>query len=317
VLADFGPTPRSWLASVPYALRVAQRTWSLRKQRGLEHEALRARLGEHHTALVTLGKALVARGDEPRLAPLRAAITQVQGEGTKLQHADQGVSRTREGNERALNLLRSEEAHLKEQLAPYLEAEQSALTAQRKAEEEVRRAQAMLKRAEIELRALESATAGVDPAKLSSLSLQLAQRKAALEALTPGMTQTSDALGKARRDLALARGGLDANQEKQRRMEAEARAREAEAEGEKQAAHGAYETALSELAEAALQQRLGELAPEPAARVGETGQAVELAVAGVARFDRALVLYDRNAVQRGVLLALGTVVAVVMVLVMR
>ncbi|HEX6242634.1 MAG TPA: hypothetical protein VFZ61_17090 [Polyangiales bacterium] len=316
-LADFGPAPSGWLASVPYAVRVGKRVLALRSERSLAHEALRGRLGEHHTALVTLGKALVACAEEPRLSPLRAAIAQVRDESTKLQHADQGVSRTREGNERALNLLRSEESHLKEQLAPYLEAEQAALAGQRKLEEELRRAQAMHKRAEIEMRALENATTGVDPGRLSALSLQLAQRKAALDALTPGLVQAGEALGKARRDLALARGGLDANQEKQRKMEADARAREAQAEGEKQAAHGAYETALSELAEAALQQRLGDLAPEQAARVGQTGQAVEQAVGDVARFDRALALYDRSAVRRGIMLVAMVVIGVVAVLVMR
>lgn len=306
-LADFGPTPRSWLSSVSYAARVAQRVWKLRRARGLAQEALRVCLTEHHAAMVAMGRALLLKAAEPRIEPLRAKITRVNEEQAKVDHADQGVSRTREGNDRAMALLRSEAEHLKEQLAPYLAAEQQAAQTQRKADEEVRRAQAMQKRVEIELRALETATAA-DPARVDALSAQLEQRREVVTTLGANLAQATEALGKTRRDLALSRGALDANEEKQKRLEAESRARENEAEGHKQVAHGAYEVALSELAEAAKKQQLGALAAEPEAHTKNTEREVEQAGAAVVRFDRALALYDRQAVIRGAIL-FGAVVA--------
>jgi hypothetical protein len=315
-LADFGPAPQSLLASAPYALRVAKRLLALRGQRSQAVAQLRARHIEHDAALVAVGSALLHMAQDPRLEPLRAELTRVQEESAKLQQADQGVSHTREGNARALAVLRSEAEHLKEQLAPYFAAEASALAAQRKVEEGVRRAQAMQKRAEIELRALESATGDVDPARLEALSLQLTQRRTALEELAPGLAQASEALGKARRDLALARGGLDANEEKQRRMEAEARTREAEAEGQKQAAHGAYERVLRELAEAAKQRQLSMLVPAPAAHAANTAESVDQASEALTRLERALVLYDRAALVRGVCVLCAVLAALVAALVL-
>jgi hypothetical protein len=315
-LADFGPTPRSWLASVSYTARVAQRVFKLHRARGLAKEALRLCLTEHHAALVAMGRELLLKAADPRVDPLRAKIARVHEEQAKVDHAAQGVSRTREGNERAMALLRSEAEHLKEQLAPYLAAEQQAAQAQRKVEEEVRRAQAMQKRVEIELRALETATS-VDPARLDALSAQLEQRREVVTTLNANLAESSEALGKSRRDLALSRGALDANEEKQKRLEGESRAREAEAEGHKQVAHGAYEVTLSELAEAAKKLKLAALVAEAEARTQNTEREVEQAGATVVRFDRALTLYDRDAVMRGAILFASVVVGLIATLMLR
>jgi hypothetical protein len=315
-LARFNDAPDGLLASVQYTFHVASRLWSLRKERTAAVTQQRLRAEEHKAALVALGEALMSQANDKRMEPVKSQVAQVHGERAKVAHADQGVERTREGNQRALALMRSEADHLKEELEPYVAAEKEALGAQRKADEEVRRAQAMQKRVEIELRALEAATT-VDAAKIDALNAQLEQREKNVEALTAVVTQMNEALGKARRDLALKRGALDVNEEKQKRLEAESRARELEAEGHKNAANGAYQAALCELSESARKQKLDALAPDSAAKVKASEAALEAADLAVLHFDRALTLYDRKTAVRGLLMVTGLVALVVAALLLR
>jgi hypothetical protein len=315
-LARFNDPPLGLIASIPYAFHVAGRVFSLRKERALALEQQRLRADEHKAALVALGQALLTSATDKRMEPLRSKVAHVHDERAKVERADQGVERTREGNQRALNLLRSEAEHLKEELQPYVAAEQAALTVQRKADEEVRRAQAMQKRVEIELRALEAAAA-VDEARIDALNSQLEQRQTAVQALAAPLAQATEELGKARRDLALKRGALDVNEEKQKRMEAESRARELEAEGHKHAANGAFEAALCELAEAARKLKLDALAPSNAAGVKTSESALEAAGFVVVRFDSALKLYDRKAVLRGFAMTAGIIALAVVALILR
>jgi chromosome segregation ATPase len=315
-LARFNDAPDGLIASVQYALHVTGRLFSLRKERAVALEQQRKAAEEHKAALVALGQALMAQAADKRMEPLRSKVAHVHDERAKLERADQSVERTREGNERALNLMRSEAEHLKEELEPYVAAEKTALDEQRKADAEVRRAQAMQKRVEIELRALESAVTA-DEAKRDALHAQLEQREETVTALTAALAEANEALGKARRDLALKRGALDLNEEKQKRLEAESRARELEAEGHKQAANGAYEAALCDLSETAKKQKLDALAPEQTAKVKASGAALEAAGLLVLRFDRALKLYDRRATVRGFLMIAGFIALVVVALVLR
>jgi hypothetical protein len=315
-LAAFNDAPDGLIASVQYALHVAGRLFSLRKERALALEQQRKAAEEHKAALVALGHALMKQAADKRMEPLRSKVAHVHDERAKVERADQGVERTREGNERALSLMRSEAEHLKEELEPYVAAEKEALGAQRKADEEVRRAQAMQKRVEIELRALETA-ATADEAKSDALHAQLEQREQAVTNLTAALGLANEALGKARRDLALKRGALDVNEEKQKRLEAESRARELEAEGHKQVANGAYEAALCDLSETARKQKLDALAAGEAAKVKASETALEAAALVVLRFDRALKLYDRKATIRGFAMIAGVIALAVVALVLR
>jgi hypothetical protein len=315
-LARFQPAPDGLLASARYAVHVTSRVLALRKERATAIVAQQKRADEHKAALVALGQALMAKAGDKRMEPLRSKIAHVHDERTKLERADQGVEKTREGNQRALSLLQSEAEHLKEELAPYVAAEQEALAVQRKADEEVRRAQAMQKRVEIELRALESAAA-VDEKRIDALNAQLEQRVAAVQMLSSGLALATDGLGKARRDLALKRGALDVNEEKQKRLEAESRARELEAEGHKQAANGAFEAALCELSDGARKLKLDALAAEPAAKVRTCESALESAGITVLRFERALKLYDRKAALRGYALMAGVLALAIAALILR
>ncbi len=315
-LARFQPTPDGVLASVKYAVHVTSRLLALRKERAAALVAQQKRSDEHKEALVALGQALMTKAGDKRMEPLRSKIAHVHDERTKLDRADQGVEKTREGNQRALSLLQSEAEHLKEELAPYMAAEQEALAVQRKADEEVRRAQAMQKRVEIELRALESA-ANVDEKRIDALNTQLEQRVAAVQMLSSGLALATEGLGKARRDLAMKRGALDVNEAKQKQLEAENRSREQEAEGHKQAAHGAFEAALCELSDSARKLKLDALAAEQASKVRAAESALESAGITVLRFDRALKLYDRKAALRGYALMAGALALAIAALVLR
>jgi hypothetical protein len=315
-LARFNAAPAGLLASAQYAVHVASRLIALRKERAAALEQQRLRAQEHQAALVALGQVLLAKATDKRMEPLRGKVAAVQDERAKVERADQGMVKTREGNQRALSLLQSEAEHLKEQLAPYLTAEKDALAAQRKAEEEVRRAQAMQKRVEIELRALESA-ASADEKRIDALNAQLEQREAAVQMLTSALALATEGLGAARRDLALKRGALDVNEEKQKRLEAENRTRELEAEGQQKAANGALSAALCELSEAARKQKLDALAPDQASQAQASERALEAAGIGVLRFDRALKLYDRKAALRGLALIAGVVVLAIVAMILR
>lgn len=315
-LARFNPAPAGLLASAQYAVHVTSRLLALRKERAAAVEQQRLRAEEHKAALVALGQALLTKAADKRMEPLRAKVAAVQDERAKVERADQGMEKTREGNQRALSLLQSEAEHLKEELQPYVAAEKDALAAQRKADEEVRRAQAMHKRVEIELRALESA-ASVDEKRIDALSAQLEQREAAVQMLTSGLALATEGLGAARRDLALKRGTLDMNEEKQKRLGAENRTRELEAEGQQKAANGALQAALCELSESARKQKLEVLAPEQAGKVQASERALEAAGVTVLRFDRALKLYDRKAALRGFALMAGVLVLAVVALILR
>ena len=129
--------------------------------------------------------------------------------------------------------------------------------------------------------------------------------------------QASEALGKARRDLAMKRGALDANEEKQKRLEAESRARELEAEGQKQAANGAYEAALCALAEGARKQKLASLAPGLATKCEASEAALEAAGLSVLRFDHALKLYHRDTALKGFAVVAALLAFVVVALALR
>ena len=314
-LADYGEVPRSLLACVGYAARVASRVLKLRSERAAVRLDVQQRAEAHHTALVKMGAQLMALGDR-RLEPLRSQVARVLDERGKVDQAGQSVAQLRSESQRALKPLLAKIGEQEQKLAPFQEAERAALAVQRKADEEVRRAQALHKRVEIELRALSEASTS-DPAREAALTAQLAQRSAAVAELLSALARANDALGRSRRELALELGGITVLQEQQRQLESAARAREAEAEGQRKAADGAYALSLRELAEAARTQKLSALVQELELEVQGREAALQEAGETLVRFDRALVLYDRTSVIKGASLLAALVIAALAILITR
>jgi hypothetical protein len=316
-LASFGDAPRGLIASVRYAVHVTRRLITLRGERtAVQHEVQR-HAQEHNAALTAMGHALMAIANKPGLEPLRSKVARVHDERAKVEKAGVDVERTRGDNQRAAAALEQEADALREKLEPFLVCEKQAADAQRRADEEVRRAQAMQRRAEIELRALSEASDTPDPKRLEALELQLTQRRGVVAALLETLNQANEALGQARRELALSRGSLDVVEDRRKKLMAAVRAREAEVEGQKRAADGALEATLRELAEAARQQKLEGLVQSSADAARQTETELNKIGTQMVRFDRALTLYDRSAVIKGYGLVLAIVAGAIAVLVLR
>jgi hypothetical protein len=316
-LADFGDVPHNLIASVSYALNVTRRLFLLRGERAAVAAEVQRSAHEHNTALAAMGQALMALSSQPQLEPLRSKVARVFDERAKVDRAGVQMEKAREDNQRAEAALEQEATALRQKLEPYLAQEREAAEAQRRADEEVRRAQAMQKRIEIELRALNEASESPDLLRLSSLNLQLDERRAVVAGLSGKLAAANETLGQARRELALQRGALDAVEERRKRLQSAVRAKEAEVQGHKRAADGALDGALRELAEAARQQKMDALVPQAASGVSQSEAALNEVGTRLVRFDRALTLYDRGAVIKGYGLLLAIVGGLIAVSVLR
>lgn len=316
-LAAYGSQPQGIIACARYAVHVTTRIIALHRGRKDALGELKKRADELHDAFVTMGSALMKLSADKRLEPLRSKVAKVLDEQSKVEAASTSVERTRGDNQRAVSALDEEAAQLRKKLEPYVARERDALAAQRKADEEVRRAQAMLKRVEIELRAIVDAGTNKDPGRILALNEQQEQRRGVVDALTPALMLANDELGQARRELALQRGALDALEERRKQLNNEAAAREATVEGQKKMADGALSHALRELAEGAREQKLTALVQEPSKLVSQREQAWQEANTVVNRHDRALKLYDKQAVIKGYVLMVGIFAALIALFVMR
>ena len=315
-LADYGDLPKGIVACVRYAARVGSRVLKLRKERAIVQRTVQQHSAAHHAALVALGHGVMALASDKRIEALRSQVALVLDERSKAERAGESAQQTRGDNQREIDELQDKITEQQHRFSPFLDAEKAAQVAQHKADEELRRAQAMQKRIEIELRALgEAGTA--DEARCHALTAQLEQRRGGVAELTSALTRANETLGRARRELALEKGALDILAERRKQLENAGRARVTEAEGQRQAADGAHDMALRALAEAARAQSLSRLMPE-AEELAVTREA-ELQRAGesLVRFDRALALYDRAAVLKGVGLVAAILVAAITLLVLR
>lgn len=316
-LAAFGDVPRGIVDCARYAVHVTSRIVKLHRGRNGAVSELRQCVEQYHDALETMGRALLGMASDKRLDGLRGKLARVNDEQSKAHEASSSVERTRDDNQRAVTALDEEAAALNQKLEPYRARERDALVAQRKADEEARRAQAMLKRVEIELRAVMESETQKNPARILALNEQQEQRKGAVDALNAALLRADDELGQARRELALQRGSLDALEERRKQLGSQAAQREAAVQGQKKVADGALAEALRELAEAAREQRLAVLVPEPAALVAQREKPVQEANDTLVRFDRALTLYDRQSVIKGYALMAAILVAGIALLVLR
>lgn len=315
-LADFGDRPSGWISCVRYAARVGSRLWKLRTGRELVMHDLAELGAHHHAALVAMGQQLIALSGDKRLEPLRGYLARVQEERSKLERAGASIAATCDENQRSMEQLAEKLALQEQQLAPFLAREKDAEAAQRKADEDQRRAQAMLKRGEIELRGLHDASVP-DTARIEALTQKLEQRRSAMEGLGLAVARSNELLGRARREVALERGALDVLREQHKQLENASRAREAEAEGQRSAASGAHDLALRDLAEAARTQRLCALVPAAEQEVQDRAAPLQEANELLVRFDRALALYHRPSVYKGLALVAGIATSAVALLVLR
>jgi hypothetical protein len=304
-LSAFGHDPETLGESVKYAIHVVRRLIALKRDRERVAKDATGLEVDYNTALVEMGQALMAMATDPKMQPLRSRVAAVHDANAKVTSADQTMSKTREANLQAVQTLERQANEMRASLSPFVAAEQSADHANKLAEEEVRRASLHVKRVEIELRtALEAKS---DMAKIDELRAQLEQRKIAVQDQQRLQEQAAQALGQTRRDLAMKRGALDSLEEKKKTLLEEAKKKEAAVEQHAKEAEGTQAAALRALAVTCVEQKLQDLVEERYEWVREVEGAVTEARKVVARYDRALTMYDRPSVIKGFSIAGGLV----------
>lgn len=309
-LGGFGASPRSLLASLPYAVRAAFRLYALRGERKRAWTEAKKADESAAAALVDMGRAFVQMGNDPRLAPLRTALATAVDARGKMEGLESEAAKARQSREQALLALDADIAREERALAPYRAREDEALAEQKKADADLRRASAMLRRVEIELRALaEAATA--DAQREATLEAQRKQREDMVVAQQRALDRANEALGAARRELSLQRGGLDALAEKKRGVQRAAQVQEQVLAKHGEDASAGYAASLGALAEDARDRGLGALVPTQeravVAALGVRSEAYE----HIERFERAMQMVDRDAVTRGAFVAAALAAALV------
>ena len=311
-LAGYGETPDGFIASARYLLRVAQRTWSLRRERRATEAEAGERAVVYERALDALGRALLNDAEVCAHDGLRAHVAEVEAKQRALAEVEATTRDARSREESALKALHEARAKLESELAPFLDEEQRASALHTKLETELKRKQAQLQRAEIELRALSKASIPPPPERVEGITVERQRREAELAEVSARHAEATAALGRARRDLALRRGGLDALERQHEERMAKARALHGRLDADVSMAERALRIALCALAEAADRLEVPHTAADEIAEVRAAESALDAIVEQLTRYDRALSLYDRDALVRGALLYFALAMALVL-----
>jgi hypothetical protein len=303
-LAAYGGPPHG-LAAATYALHVARRASVLfRERRALEQRAA-ALADAYEEALVAFGKALLEDPSVLAHPSLSGQVAAAQALERALLAVHEGVNSARQEDERALEQLANRRAEQEQKLAPYLAEEQRTLLAQQKLAADLKRRRAQLQRVEIELRALDKASLPPPPERLQRGERERTEQQLQLEALTALHAEAELASSRARRDLSARRGELDQVEREHADVSRRSRARHRLLDEQVSTAEHALAQGLCALAEAADSVGLAHAAIAQGAALREREAALDQLIEQIARYDRALPLYDREGLVRGALLWLG------------
>lgn len=306
MLARFGDAPRGFLGAGRYLVRVAARLWTLHHERGALEARASERADAYERALGELGRALLNDDSVRAHEGLREPVSAVEAQQRALAEVEATTRDERDREQRALEALQATRSALESELAPYVEAEQRAEAALRALETELKRKEAQRKRADIELRALAKASIAPPAEKRESLESERERRDDELAALGAQLAECQAALGRARREHMLKRGGLTALEREQAQRSAQARALHGRLDADVSAAEHALGKALCSLAEAADKLAVPHAAGDEVRAVRSSERELDALVDELACYDRALALYDRPALLRGALVyALG------------
>jgi hypothetical protein len=152
------------------------------------------------------------------------------------------------------------------------------------------------------------------PDRVEAIEAERQVQQSELTDINAALAETSAALGRARRDLSLRRGGLDNLEREEAQKQSESRARDRGHEEQVARAEHALSAALCALAEAADSFGLAHSAVEQVAGLRASETVLDQVVDQLARYDRALTLYDRDAVMRGAAIWVGLIALVVLLI---
>jgi hypothetical protein len=303
-LADYG-VAEGGIDPARYVIHVGLRMFALWRAR----QPIEQRAGEladaYEDALKELGRALL---DDPAVRAHEGLAERVLLVGTRqgeLAKAQADTAALLERDAGAAGELAQKASELKAALSPFEQAERDAEAQRAKAEAALKRHKAKLQRADIELRALAKASVPPPAERVQGIGEERAQQERELDGLQKALDEATAALGRARRELALRRGSLDELERKQRQQENATRAHVRGHEANVARAEHALSAVLIGLAEAADALGLAHGAREQVLTLRASEKALDDSVDQLAMYDRALRIYDREAVTTGAAMWLG------------
>ncbi|HEX5659395.1 MAG TPA: hypothetical protein VFX59_19505 [Polyangiales bacterium] len=303
-LADYG-TAEGGIDPARYVIHVALRALALWRARGPIEQRASELADAYEGSLKELGRALL---DDPAVRAHESLVERVllvktrQGE---LERAQAETAALIERDAGAVAELERQSTELKVALEPFAQAEREAEAAVQKADAALKRQKAKVQRAEIELRALSRASVPPPAEKVQTITGERGLQQSELDGLQKALDETQAALGRARRELALRRGALDEVERKRRQHESATRADVRGHEATVARAEHALSGVLVSLAEAADAVGLAHGARDQVLSLRASEKALDEVVDQLAMYDRALRIYDRDAVTTGAAMWLG------------
>ncbi len=313
-LAAYGEPPSGFLGAARYVGRVAVRLMSLYRERREVEERASGRAEAYEQSLDALGRALLNDAEVCAHEGLREQVANVEAKQRALAEIEAATRDARAREESALAALKKARSELEAELAPFVAEEQRVALQHEKLEAELKRKQAQVQRAAIELRALAKASLPPPPARVQGIELERQEREAQLLALNVRHGESSAELGRARRELALRRGGLDILERQHEERTARTRALHGRLDADVSLAERALRAALCGLAEAADKLEVPHTAADEIEDVRAREAALDEVVELLTRYDRALSLYDRAALMRGALVWASFALAVLLLI---
>lgn len=313
-LAGFGDTPAGLVGCARYALQVAVRLFVLRGEQKRVIQTQKAAESEYHRALSKLGLSLMPQENALSFRSLASQFSVVHAAERQVAGTHEALAQVHSETEALLSQLSEKRARAEAELAPKLAHEQSLQEVHKQTGEALRRAQAMEKRVEIELRALAEATAAVDAAKLSALNAQLTQRKHDVAGAIAEAERAQAALGQAQRENAAERRAIQLIAEEERKLSASEQARASQVGKQAQKAGEGRDAALQALAQTATDAGLVDTRSAESQAVAAAALLLDEAQDALDRYARALKLYHRKSVYKGVTLWVVMIVLAVVAL---
>jgi len=305
-LADFGFPDDGLVGSTLYAATVLSRRLSLRMARKRIERDLAPARSAFNQALLPLGKALCARQEDRALEALAPMFEAIEAARRTARDKDTAREQLRVSSANVQKEL--DESHgQSESAASRIRARESEMAAQEThLRTKLKRAQALVDRCDIELRAMQSAATAPEQVALEACQERKRERAAAADAIKAELTAVLGELGETRRSLASARGVLADLESKRRAQDTHHQKVDGKHAKHAAKAHSRLESAIVDLAAAALEKNLADLESPEGQKVEGARHKVEEIENKIAHHLDAENAYDREAFGLGVK-ALGAI----------
>jgi hypothetical protein len=304
-IAGFGLAPAKVTGAPLYWVRVVLRKRVLAEQ--LATLSAQRKRGDDGAAeaLQKLGEALDALRDDPRLAALARQLAAVRDAESQVGQVEAQGHKRKQATARELTRLDRELARVEQAAAPLRQRETEIDGQLDQLRAQTRRAEMLRRKVDAELEALQKQKTGADPERLTALRAEHEARLGQVQTLGIQMRPLEDDLAAVRRDLALHMRTLAGLQDDKQVAITSLERSEQTQRVSHGSARGARAAALMALAQAALKQGLGELAPECAQAVAESADRAEQRRRQEELHRAALESYDHGAYGRGMMMMLG------------